>query len=64
MQIVITPDGNVYGYSNGCPVDEFVSMLVSKGKTYWKDGALWFRTTEYGDDKDRVIIKGVKPCTQ
>ncbi|MCV4732293.1 arginine--tRNA ligase, partial [Escherichia coli] len=27
------------------------------GKTYEQDGALWLRTTEYGDDKDRVMRK-------
>ena len=29
----------------------------AKGKTYEKDGALWLRTTDYGDDKDRVVRK-------
>ena len=27
------------------------------GNTYEKDGALWLRTEQYGDDKDRVVIK-------
>ena len=37
-------------------------MLKEKGKTFEEDGALWLRTTEYGDDKDRVLVKsdGVK----
>src|SRR5262249_24464727 len=34
-----------------------VTGLVASGKTYEKDGALWLRTTEYGDDKDRVMRK-------
>jgi arginyl-tRNA synthetase len=38
-------------------VDSTVSALVASGKTYEKDGALWLRTTEYGDDKDRVMRK-------
>ena len=38
-------------------VDRTVSALVAAGKTYEKDGALWLRTTEYGDDKDRVMRK-------
>lgn len=38
-------------------VDETVSRLVASGKTFEKDGALWLRTTEYGDDKDRVMRK-------
>jgi arginyl-tRNA synthetase len=36
-------------------VQHVVDRLVAKGKTYEKDGALWLRTTEYGDDKDRVM---------
>jgi arginyl-tRNA synthetase len=31
--------------------------LVASGHTYEKDGALWFRTTEHGDDKDRVLVR-------
>jgi arginyl-tRNA synthetase len=38
-------------------VDATVNALVASGKTYDKDGALWLRTTEYGDDKDRVMRK-------
>jgi arginyl-tRNA synthetase len=38
-------------------VDATVSALVASGKTYEKDGALWLRTTDYGDDKDRVMRK-------
>jgi arginyl-tRNA synthetase len=38
-------------------VDATVGGLVASGKTYEKDGALWLRTTEYGDDKDRVMRK-------
>jgi arginyl-tRNA synthetase len=34
-----------------------VQRLVDAGKTYEQDGALWLRTTEYGDDKDRVMRK-------
>jgi len=38
-------------------VDDAVKRLVASGKTYEKDGALWLRTTDYGDDKDRVVRK-------
>lgn len=38
-------------------VDSTVGGLVASGKTYEKDGALWLRTTDYGDDKDRVMRK-------
>jgi arginyl-tRNA synthetase len=43
-------------YSDGL-VDATVNALVTAGRTYEKDGALWLRTTEYGDDKDRVMRK-------
>ncbi|PZN30625.1 MAG: arginine--tRNA ligase [Proteobacteria bacterium] len=43
-------------YTEG-KVDETVAALVASGKTYEADGALWLRTTEYGDDKDRVMRK-------
>ena len=38
-------------------VEATVARLVEAGKTYEKDGALWLRTTDYGDDKDRVMRK-------
>jgi arginyl-tRNA synthetase len=43
-------------YTDG-KVDAAVQGLVASGKTYEKDGALWLRTTDYGDDKDRVVRK-------
>ncbi len=39
-------------------VDAVVQKLHDAGKTYEHDGALWLKTTEYGDDKDRVMRKG------
>jgi arginyl-tRNA synthetase len=38
-------------------VDETVERLRASDRTYAKDGALWLRTTDYGDDKDRVMRK-------
>ena len=38
-------------------VDDTVRMLQAAGHTFEKDGALWLRTTDYGDDKDRVMRK-------
>ncbi|CAN5638118.1 arginine--tRNA ligase [soil metagenome] len=38
-------------------VDEAIAQLRSTGNIYEKDGATWLRTTEFGDDKDRVVIK-------
>jgi arginyl-tRNA synthetase len=43
-------------YTEG-KVETAVDALVRAGKTYEQDGALWLRTTEYGDDKDRVMRK-------
>ena len=38
-------------------VENTVRELIASGKTYENDGALWLRTTDYGDDKDRVMRK-------
>ncbi len=43
-------------YTDG-KVDAVVRQLGANGKTYEQDGALWLRTTDYGDDKDRVMRK-------
>ncbi len=43
-------------YSDG-KVEHAVQTLIGAGKTYEQDGALWLRTTDYGDDKDRVMKK-------
>ena len=44
-------------YTSG-KVDATVQKLREAGKTYEQDGALWLKTTDYGDDKDRVMRKG------
>ncbi len=38
-------------------VDECVNKLKASGKIYEKDGAVWFKSSDYGDDQDRVIKK-------
>ncbi len=43
-------------YDNG-EVDEGIGVLKNKNLTYEKDGATWLKTTKYGDNKDRVLIK-------
>jgi arginyl-tRNA synthetase len=43
-------------YADG-KVEAVVKGLTQSGRTYEKDGALWLRTTDYGDDKDRVVRK-------
>ncbi len=44
-------------YSSG-RVESTVQRLKDAGKTYELDGALWLKSTDYGDDKDRVMKKG------
>lgn len=43
-------------------IDDAIDVLRERGKLYEKDGATWFPSTEYGDDKDRVVVRanGVK----
>jgi arginyl-tRNA synthetase len=43
-------------YTSG-KVEDTVKRLIASGHTYEADGALWLKTTEYGDDKDRVMRK-------
>jgi len=43
-------------YTDG-KVEETVRMLEKGGHTYTSEGALWLRTTDFGDDKDRVMRK-------
>jgi arginyl-tRNA synthetase len=43
-------------YTDGM-VEDTVRLLIASGKTYEHEGALWLRTTDFGDDKDRVMRK-------
>ena len=43
-------------YTSG-RVEQAVQWLKDAGKTYEQDGALWLKSTDYGDDKDRVMRK-------
>ncbi len=38
-------------------VKRIVDMLTEKGHTYEKDGAIWFKSSEFGDDQDRVLVR-------
>jgi arginyl-tRNA synthetase len=38
-------------------VERGIALLGERGLTYEKDGAIWFRTTDFGDDKDRVLVR-------
>ena len=47
-----------YFYENGMQrIKDCLNRMKEMGLTYEKDGALWFRSTDYGDDKDRVLRK-------
>ncbi|WP_404469151.1 arginine--tRNA ligase [Sutcliffiella horikoshii] len=43
-------------YNNG-KIDEALTSLREQGHIYEEEGATWFRSTEFGDDKNRVLIK-------
>ena len=46
-------------YTDG-KVDATVAALIASGHTYEKDGALWLRTTDFGDDQDRVMKRSAE----
>ncbi|MDA3792222.1 MAG: arginine--tRNA ligase [Elusimicrobia bacterium] len=55
----VSYDNKVYETDliNSGKVNEAIEFLKKKGLTYKKDGALWFKTSVYGDDRDRVLVK-------
>ena len=38
-------------------IDEALDVLRASGRVYTKDGAEWFKSTEFGDDEDRVVVR-------
>ena len=42
---------------SGDGIDKALATLKSQGHTYEDEGAIWLRTTDFGDDKDRVLVK-------
>jgi len=38
-------------------IEEMVTFLKEKGLAYEKDGAIWYKSTQFGDEKDRVLIR-------
>jgi arginyl-tRNA synthetase len=54
-------DFDVYTHENSMHstgrVEQAIAKLREAGSIYEKDGAVWLRTTDFGDDKDRVVIK-------
>lgn len=51
---VFTSEQSIY---DKCLVEDTLSKLKNSGNCYIKDDALWLKTTNYGDEKDRVLIK-------
>ncbi|HEY3609901.1 MAG TPA: arginine--tRNA ligase [Pseudonocardiaceae bacterium] len=55
-------DFDVYTHENSFhesgAVDRVVAQLKQSGHLYFEDGAWWLRSTDYGDDKDRPVIRG------
>jgi arginyl-tRNA synthetase len=45
------------GLHNSGRVDEAIATLREQGHVYDSEGAVWLRTTDFGDDKDRVLVK-------
>ena len=44
-------------------IKEVLDKLKKKNFIYEQDGAVWFKSTEFGDDKDRVVVKSDGSCT-
>jgi len=42
---------------NSGRVNEIVEILKEKGHTYEKEGAIWFKASDFGDDQDRVLVR-------
>jgi arginyl-tRNA synthetase len=42
--------------TNNC-IDDALAVLEERGMLYKKDGATWFRATDFGDEKDRVVVR-------
>ncbi len=51
---IFTSEQSLY---DKCLVDDVLNKLRNSNKCYLKDDALWLKTSEYGDEKDRVLIK-------
>ena len=53
-----------HSLADGSGVDRALALLGAQGHLYVKDGATWFRATEFGDSRDRVVAKGDGRKTQ
>ncbi len=57
---VWTKESEIYAANK---VETALQKVIDSGHTYEEDGALWLRTTDFGDDKDRVLVKSDKNYT-
>lgn len=46
-----------------CAFDHVLKKLKDSGHVYQQEGALWFRSTDFGDEKDRVLVRSNGLCT-
>ena len=45
-------------HREGGEIEQTLALLEERGVVYERDGALWFRSSDYGDEKDRVLVRG------
>lgn len=57
---VWTKESEIYAAKK---VETALQKVIDSGHTYEEDGALWLKTTDFGDDKDRVLVKSDKNYT-
>ncbi len=57
MQIQFDTWTSEYDLVQSGRVEQAIKIFEEQGRTFEEEGALWLRTTEFGDDKDRVLIK-------
>ena len=57
---VWTKESDIY---NANKVETALDKVIKSGNTYESEGALWLKTTDFGDDKDRVLVKSDKNYT-
>ncbi len=44
-------------HAGGAEIEEVLAMYRDRGSVYEEEGAVWFRSTDYGDEKDRVLVR-------
>ena len=44
-------------HAEGAEIEEVLALYKERGSVYEDDGAVWFRSTDYGDEKDRVLVR-------